>query len=218
MKRWLKYLIGILVLLVVGFNSIYFRKLDEMKSASSKFDAKAYARKYFNDRLLPSINSGVDINQLLVLLQNNKEQTFEKYAHALGIGNIRYFLVTGQGRVKSVNENDVTVVTTADSGQNTLRIATEFVFGNAIRDASGKIDINEFANTMDFNTVSSEINKIVRTEVLPPFKAMVKTGDSIQFAGATELNKAHLNVEDIEVVPIQLKIIKTDTLKTQSNN
>jgi hypothetical protein len=66
---------------------------------------------------------------------------------------------------------------------------------------------------MDFNTVSSEINKIVRTEVLPPFKAMVKNGDSIQFAGALELNKAHLNVEDMEVIPVQLKIIKTDPLK-----
>ena len=213
MKKWLKYVLGIVVLLVLGFNSIYFRKLDEMKSASSKFDGKAYARKYFNDRLLPSIRSGVDINQLMVLLQNNREETFDTYAHALGIGNIRYFLVTGQGRVTSVNENDVTVLTTTDSTRKVLRIATEFVFGNAIRDASGKIDINEFANTMDFNTVSSEINKIVRTEVLPPFKAMVKNGDSIQFAGALELNKAHLNVEDMEVIPVQLKIIKTDPLK-----
>jgi predicted lipoprotein len=209
MKKWLKYVFGIVVLLVLGVNSIYFRKLDEMKSASSKFDAKAYARKYFNDRLMPSLSNGVDINQLMGMLQNNREQTFDKYAHALGIGNIRYFLITGQGRVTSVNENDVSVLTTADSNQKSLRIATEFVFGNAIRDASGKIDINEFANTMDFNTVSSEINKIVRTEVLPPFKGRVKNGDSIQFAGAIELNKVHLNVEDIEVIPVQLKIIKT---------
>jgi predicted lipoprotein len=209
MKKWLKYVFGIVVLLVLGVNSIYFRKLDEMKSASSKFDAKAYARKYFNDRLMPSLSNGVDINQLMGMLQNNREQTFDKYAHALGIGNIRYFLITGQGRVTSVNENDVSVLTTADSNQKSLRIATEFVFGNAIRDASGKIDINEFANTMDFNTVSSEINKIVRTEVLPPFKERVKNGDSIQFAGAIELNKVHLNVEDIEVIPVQLKIIKT---------
>jgi predicted lipoprotein len=111
---------------------------------------------------MPSLPDAVEINQLLSLLQINKEQTFEKYGHALGIGNIRYFLVKGEGQVTSINENDVIVLAKADSNQKSIRIATEFVFGNAIRDASGRIDINEFANTMDFNNVSEEIKKIVR--------------------------------------------------------
>ena len=125
----------------------------------------------------------------------------------MGIGNIRYFLVKGEGQVLSINENDVTVLAVADSNKKAIRIATEFVFGNAIRDASGKIDINEFSNTMDFNSVSAEINKIIRSQVLPQFKAKVKKGDTVQFAGAIELNKEHLNVEDIELMPVQLKIV-----------
>jgi len=208
MKKILKYGIGIIALFVVVYNSVYFRKLDEVKASSSKFDAKKYAKNYFNNKLMPSLPNAVEINQLLSLLQTDREQTFEKYGHALGIGNIRYFLVKGEGEVTSVNENDVTVVAKADTNQKTIRIATEFVFGNAIRDASGKIDINEFSNTMDFNNVSAEINKIVRTEVLPAFKKNVVKGDSVQFAGALELNKEHLNVEDIEIIPVQLKIIE----------
>lgn len=209
MKKLLKYVVGIIVLIVVGYNSVYFRKLDEIKASSSKFDAKAYARNYFNNKLMPSLSNAVEINRLLLLLEANKEQAFEKYSHALGIGNIRYFLIRGEGLITSINENDVLVVSKADTNQKVLRIATEFVFGNAIRDASGKIDINEFSNTMDFNNVSAEINKIVRTKVLPAFKASVKKGDVIQFAGAIELNKEHLNVEDIEVIPVQLKIMSS---------
>lgn len=208
MRKMVKYAVVIIVLIIVAYNSVYFRRLDEVKASSSKFDAKAYARNYFNKKLMPSLPKAVEINQLISLLNTNKEQTFEKYGHALGIGNIRYFLVKGEGQVTSINENDVTVAAKADTNQKTIRIATEFVYGNAIRDASGKIDINEFANTMDFNNVSAEINKIVRTEVLPSFKKTVAKGDSVQFAGALELNKAHLNVEDIEVIPVQLKIIE----------
>lgn len=208
MKKLVKYAAVIIVLMIVAYNSVYFRKLDEVKASLSKFDAKTYARNYFDKQLIPSLAEAVEINDLVSLLQTSKEQTFEKDSHALGIGNIRYFLVKGQGEVTSVNENDVTVVARSDSNQKAVRIATEFVFGNAIRDASGKIDINEFANTMDFNNVSAEINKIVRAEVLPAFKRSVAKGDSVQFAGALELNREHLNVGDIEIIPVQLKIIE----------
>jgi predicted lipoprotein len=210
MKKQLKYTFGIVLLIVVAYNSVYFKKLSDIKASSSIFDAKAYARNYFNNKLTPSLEKAVELNQLLSLVKSNKVQAFEKYSHALGIGNIRYFLVKGEGVVASINENDVTILPKADTNQNNLRIATEFVFGNAIRDASGQIDINEFTNTMDFNNVSAEINKIVRAEVLPSFKKMVKKGDTVQFAGAIELNIEHLNLDDIEVIPVQLKIIKTN--------
>lgn len=209
MRKLFKYFIGATILLELAYNSVYFKKLSEVKAASSLFDAKAYARNYFDNKLLPSLANAVEISQLLPLLENSKDQSFNKYSHALGIGNIGYFLVRGEGEVISVNENDVSILIKVDTGQRTLKIATEFVFGNAIRDAPGKIDINEFANTMDFNNVSAEINKIVRTEVLPSFKSTAKKGDIIQFAGAIELNREHLNTNDIEIVPVQLKILNS---------
>jgi len=211
MKKLLKYTAGIILIVVLAYNSVYFRKLDAMKASSSKFDAKAFARNYFNNKLIPSLSGAVEINQLISLLESNKEQTFERYGHVLGIGNIRYFLVKGEGQITSINENDMTILAKADTATKSIRIATEFVFGNAIRDASGKIDINEFSNTMDFNSVSSEINKIVRAEVLPAFKASAKKGNTVQFAGAIELNKEHLNVDDIELMPAQLKIVAAVT-------
>jgi predicted lipoprotein len=80
------------------------------------------------------------------------------------------------------------------------------VYGNAVRDASGLIDINEFTNTTDLNNVSAEINNIIRKEVLPPFMAKMKKGDVISFYGAIELNKEHLKTDKIEIIPISLSI------------
>jgi predicted lipoprotein len=209
LKKGLKYTIAIVALIIVAYNSVYFKKLDEVKARGSKsFDAKAYATKYFKNKLTPALAKATDINQLVKLVQTDKENSFDKYSHALGIGNLRYFLVKGEGEITSINENDVSLLTKTDSTDRTLKITTEFVYGNAIRDASGIININEFGNTMDFNNVSEEINNIVRTQVVPPFKASVRKGDKVQFYGAIELNRKHQDVDNIEVVPIELKIQK----------
>lgn len=194
-------------MLVVAYNSVYFKKLNEVKALVSKdFDAKSYAAKYFNAKLIPALNSAVEINQLIALLQKDKAKTFDTYSHALDIGNIRFFLVKGEGVITAINENDVSVLAKADSSERKVQIATEFVFGNAIRDASGLIDINEFKNTMDFNNVSAELNKIVRSKVLPPFKTNARKGDTVQFFGAIELNREYPDIEKIEVIPVSLKI------------
>lgn len=208
MNKILKYIAGFALLFLVGYNSVYFKKLGERKATASKeFDAKTYARNYFDNTLLPALINAVDINALKVILLADVHKAFETHSHALGIGNVKYFLVKGEGEITAINENDITILNKADYGGKVYTIATEFVYGNAIRDASGLISLNEFNNTMDINNVSEEINKIVRTEVLPPFKKAAKKGDVVQFTGAIELNKEHLNVEDIEIIPISLKII-----------
>jgi len=138
------------------------------------------------------------------MLSSDPAKTFDVYSHALGIGNLRYFLIRGKGIIESVNENDVTVMLNVDSSKQTVTLATEYIFGNAVRDASGLININEFTNTMDFNNVSAEINKIIREKVLPSFKQSVKKGDVVEFTGAIELNKEHLDLSHVEVVPVQI--------------
>lgn len=200
--RTAKNILIVVVVAVVGWNSVYFAELDEVKAsrAAKEFDAVKYAGTFWNSKLLPNLDKAVDLDQLLSLLATDQAKAFETYSHALGMGNLRYFLVKGTGGVDQV-ESDYIIL------DKNIRIATEFIFGNAVRDASGLIDINEFANTMDFNNVSAEINRIIREEVLPTFKASVKKGDNVEFVGAIELNKEHLQLKNIEVIPVQLKIV-----------
>lgn len=205
-KKIVKYAFILVLLVIVGMKSVYFEKLDAHKASSQEFDAVEYAKNYWDAKLIPSLNKAIDLDSLVSLLKSDKEATFDNYSNALGIGNIRFFLVQGEATVESIQENDVRIVSSATQLKAT--IATEYIFGNAVRDASGGMNINEFKNTMDFNNVSAELNKRIRTTVIPAFRQAVKSGDRINFFGAIELNREHLNLDKIEVIPIALKIIQ----------
>lgn len=201
-----KYIIAIAVIVAVGYNSVYFKKLDEVKASHSakEFNAATYAQTFWTNKLVPDLNKAIDITTLNALLSTHPEKTFDTYSHALGIGNLRYFLVNGKGEITAVNEDEVVVSLQGDTTTHVTTIATEFIFGNAVRDATGLININEFNNTMDFNNVSAELNKIIREKVLPSFKKQAKKGNKIEFTGAIELNKEHLDLSKIEVIPVQI--------------
>lgn len=206
MKKGIKYAIWLIVLLFVAYNSVYFKKLDAVKASVAKtFDASAYAHNYLDKTLPPIVNNAPEIDVLIGELKTSPAGAFTKYSHALAIGSTGFFMVKGQGKIVNMDENDVYLTT--DASHTTIKIATAFVFGNAVRDASGLIKINDFASTMDLNNVSAEIDKIIRQQVVPTFKAKAKPGDHIEFTGAIELNSSHLNLADIEVMPVSLKII-----------
>jgi len=210
MKKSIKYILSVIAIAVIGYNSLYFKKLDAVKHASSvkQFDAVAYAANLYHQRLVPGLDKAADIIILSAALENDPAKAFAMYSHAPGIGNIRYFLVKGTGNVTAIGENDITLALAPDSLKKEVKITTEFVYGNAIRDASGLVDLNEFSSTADFNNVSAEINRIVRKEVLPAFKASIQKGDSIRFYAAMELNQAHLKPGLPELVPVALTIVQ----------
>jgi predicted lipoprotein len=202
--KTIKYIISIIVIIVVAYKSVYFKKLDEVKASLSakEFNPAAYAQTFWTNKLTPNLDKAIDITQLTSMLSGDAAKTFDTYSHALGIGNLRYFLVKGKGTIMSVNEDDVSVLLQSDTAKQTITLATEYIFGNAVRDATGLININEFNNTMDFNNVSAELNKIIREKVLPSFKQQAKKGNTIEFTGAIELNKEHLDLSNIEVIPV----------------
>lgn len=205
MMTWLKYGIGSILLLFVAYNSVYFKKLDEVKAtASKKFDAATFAKTFLANQLIPKLDSTLPINTLIEMLATDKDKTFDKYAHATAVGSVRYFLVKGEGNITAIHEDDISVQT----AKGNITIATEFIYGNALRDASGLFDIRAFTNTTDINNISSELNKIIRNDVATPFRAKAKVGDKIQFSGAIELNQERLNLKNIEVMPLTLSIKK----------
>ncbi len=205
--KTIRYLLIIGLLILVGYNSIYFKKLDVYKAENTEkqFDAGSFADAYLQ-KLAPVIKSSIDIDSLHVLLSGSPAKAFDKYSNALGIGNIKYFLTQGKATVMAVNESSIKIET-QDSSRFPLTIATEYVYGNAIRDASGLISLNDFTSTSDLNNVSAAINKKIREQLLPAFKAAVKPGDTIAFEGAFELNKQHPDLQHIEIIPVNLRVL-----------
>lgn len=206
MKKSIRYVLLVAAMLIIGYNSVYFKKLDEMNAGAGKtFDAAAYANTFFYKELSAEVVKAPEIDKLIGLVKTDGENTFKTYGHALAIGTVKYFLVQGTGQVTNVDDNGLTVL--LPSGKTAL-LATGYVYGNAVRDASGLVDINKFSNTMDLNNISAEVDKIIRNKVLPAVLPQVKKGSHIQFTGAVALNQAHLQLDDVEVTPISLKLIQ----------
>lgn len=202
MNRPIRYALGLILLGFVAYNSVYFRRLDTMKGAANAtaFDAGRYAQTFWTTKLLPAAStSAVDLGVLLPLLKTNPDKAFQDHAHAMGIGNIGYFLVKGEGVVTTVDENAVSV--RLATGE-TVQLATEYVFSNAARDASGLIKITEFNNTTDLNNVSAALNQIIREQVVPGLKKQATPGQKLRFVGAMELNQAHVHLEKLNLMPI----------------
>ena len=204
-KKIIKYSVIVLLIGFVAYNSVYFKSLSKLKAEAEakNFDATKYAEDYLNKELPALFNKVPDVDTLMNLLKAEPKKAFKLYSNAMAIGNVKFFMTKGTGMVNSISDNEITLVTI---GKQNLTVATEFIFGNALRDASGIIKVEDFTNSADLNNVSAEINKLVRQKVLPPFKSKVKLGDKVTFIGAFELNQEHINLKNIEIVPVKIAV------------
>lgn len=207
MNKFIKYGLLLVIVALLGYKSVYFEKLSTRKNTGTAvFDATAFSKKLWTQQMPAKLDSAVALNTLIDAVANNKADGLNKYTNALAVGNYRYALVKTDGIITAVNEDEVLVDITAGDSVLHIRVATEFVYGNAIRDASGMVQVKDYPNTADLNSISEALNKIIRTEVLPSFKTAVKKGNNISVVAAVELNKEHIHWQGIELLPIRITI------------
>lgn len=208
-RKQIKYIIAVVVVLFLAYHSVFIKKLDEVRAAQqSGFDAAGFAAAFWQKELVPSLKNAVPLNQLIQELNNEPEKAFNTYGKTLGIGYVRYFMVQGEGIVHKINEDDIELQLANSQPANKVSLETEYVYGNAVRDASGLIQITDFDNTMDLNNVSEQINHKIKIEVVKPFLANVRVNEKVKFIGALELNSKHPQTKKIELIPVQLELVK----------
>lgn len=205
MNKIVKYtLITLAVLLVIGL-SLDIKNLEKYKSTLKpiSFDAATYAENFWNDSLPVAVANALQINELIQLLNENPEQAFEQYGHKLGISKTWYFMVKGSGTIEKVE--DEFLVVGADSPAE-VKIKTDFIYGNAVREGSGKVNINHFVNMTDFNNVSVAINKWVKEKVTARLKKSAKVGQQLEYTGAMEIKEENSNLSDFSIIPVSVKL------------
>lgn len=186
------------------YNSVYFEKLSKRNSQkNSKFNFKTYADSLYYNGILKSNNS-IEANQLLALVKSNPDSAFKAYGNRLGIGESAYFMINAQGKLLEKNENSLKIDT--ENGV-TMNVDTKFIFGNAIRDASGLVKLTDFKTNADFNKVSEELNTVIREKAIPENLKNINKGDVISVTGAIKLKKRKLDTPELQILPI--KISKT---------
>jgi len=202
MKKSIRYILGIVAVLLLVYFSLDIENLQEhqAKSSSLAFNPTDYAARFWDEELPQAIDNAPDVVALFRNLEEDPELAFKEYGKKLGISHTSYFLMKGKGIIDAVDEEYLVV---SVNERITLRIATEFIFGNAVRDDSGRVDINDFMNMTDFNNVSIAINNLVKERIVSRLKNVAVPGKQIDFAGAAELNEDQFRLDSLRIIPVK---------------
>lgn len=205
MRKPIKYSLLVAAILLVGYNSIYIRKLSDVRNAEKAldFDARAYAVKFLDTTLPAHPEKAIDLTLLGQTLISNPAKAFA-WSHAQNNGNNRFFLVKGSGKITAIDSEYAYLA--VEGVPQKVELATRYIIGTAARDGSGLISVDEFTTTMDMNTVSEELNKLIRNRVLPPFKAAAKPGETVDFSGGLELQQNAAAPDTLEITSMILAI------------
>jgi predicted lipoprotein len=221
LKKNLKWVLGGFGLFILLSGSVRLEKLDVMRAQmkAAQFDAAEYARDFWGTRLPEVLDQSNDARSLIQLF-NTDMGTAIKRGQTLGESRVHAYLLKGSGTIVTKDKKGMILKLTDSDEEAAVRILTErFISGNAIRDASGLVNVSDFSDTMKFNRISSHINKIVVTEVIEPFlETSPETGQQVTFIGAAEVaedateqtpfggkdkhGKDHL----LSIVPISVKL------------
>jgi predicted lipoprotein len=226
MKKVCKYTVAAAIITFLLYPSIYFEKLDKVKERQRRgaFNAAEYARDFWDNQLFTVLDRAVDVKELIELFNTNMTEAVRKYGKAPGVSRVYAYLLRGEGKILKTGENCLEVSVREPRANPDVLIATGlYIPGNAVRDASGLIDVSEFSDTMKFNEISGEINKIVVREVIRPLRDKYpRAGMTIRFFGAAQVAQdaaeEHLfgqSISDtaevkefqlVSVVPIKLEL------------
>jgi len=176
----------------------------QLATAPGAIDVPRFAEKFWSEQLVNPAIQAADAPALLAALNQNTATALEKYGHRAGIGGKALFLVKGAGRVSAVDRRGVWLQVDGAS-EARLVLNTGPIFGNALRDVTGLLAIEDFSS-FDFNALSAELNRLAETRAQPALRADGKVGATLSFIAAGELDDASGAQAVLKLVPIRVTL------------
>lgn len=191
MKKVIKYTVAAVVIGLLLYYSIYFENLENVREQQRRgaFNATEYARDLWDNRLPGILEKAVDVKKLIELFNTDMAAAVKEYGKTPGVSSVYAYLLKGRGQILSVTGDGIQISIGEPQTNPDIFIETGlYISGNAVRDASGLIDVSDFSDTMKFNEISAEINKIIVKEVIKPFLEQTPAvGSKVVFWGATQV-------------------------------
>lgn len=202
----MKILLFIVIAGLFLYHSVYFESLSERKEQleKSQFNADDFVQEFWN-RLQKEVAQAVPAHHLLQLFESDMETAVKRYGKTLGVSEQHSYLVKGEGRILSISDDFILLDLSSKAGAE-IAVRINYIFGNEIRDASGLVNVSDFPSTVEFNAISSVINSIIKSKVLPPILESVDIGVQLDFFGAATVNEESPQINPLKVVPVQLSI------------
>ncbi len=148
------------------------------------FEAATAALRIWTTDLRPAAARATELKTFARQLGENPAAAKQQHARSAGLG-IAYYFVRGSGRVIARERNTVLLALDgAEPATVALRIGP--VFGNAVRDGCGLLDVNAFPGLQEFNALAAELNALVEKNVIPTLREKAVVGAQVHFAGCAE--------------------------------
>jgi predicted lipoprotein len=167
---------------------------------SGPADPAAYVQEFW-DGPLRTGEASTDIAQLWNAFDADATGARSQYGRQAGLGGAWFFCLRGQGTVETVEKDRVVLTATDSSRRVCLKLGV--VVDNTVREAIG-VKASEFANSQDFNAVSSELNRRAEQEVIASSRALLKAGVVVDFVGCAKIS-GKSDLDPLCLIPIRLR-------------
>jgi len=199
-----------LLLCVVLFSGCTFatiRTIEEDRLAKEGFNATNYVTGIWDSDFMPTLSeNATEITQLLEEIDADEDAATEDYGNRTSSGPFS-FMVQGEAQLLALNRESRVGLGELDlapfDGEADVFLAIGPVLrGNALRDAVGFIEFNDFTNQVEFAQVSDALKDRVDSDVLGAVDLDGLVGETIQFLGAFTLDDR----DEIVIMPVQLEV------------
>lgn len=173
------------------------------EKSSDTFDAAEFAKHFWAEKLMPGLANAADAGKVLSALREDPASAGERYGRTVGISRARFYFLRSTGTIVSIEPQGVGLaLENADEADIVLQ--TGQLFGNAVRDVTGLVSASNFPNSQAFNDVSTELNHLVETQLIPSLKQQAQIGRRVQFIGCAEVQSAATNLGPLKLVPLEV--------------
>ena len=206
MKRGVVGLITILTMAAVCWRFPLFHIVPLKRAAAAKaaatFNPKTFAQKFWNDRLLKSFDQAVKAETLLATIESNPADARKQFGRSVGVSESYIYFLSGKGRVIAATDDEISLALTPGATNAQVSLQVGLLFGNAVRDGTGLLNVNNYPNSQDFNAISEALNQLIETQVQPKIREQAKVGATVQFVGCAEVNDESTDLKPLKVVPV----------------
>ena len=173
-------------------------------NASSAPKIDTFIESLWTQRLPEAAGNATTVDDVLAMAATDASDARKKFGREVGLGGPTFFFLRGRGQIESVNEDECRLIIDGRSQRVALEIG--ILVSNAVRDATGLVNVDDFPNSQDFNRLSAELNKRCESEVIAPIRDQLVVGATVEFVGCGEVRDSD-GFDPLKLIPVQLKII-----------
>jgi len=204
--KWIPRLIvcGVVGGLLVVFPPVRIVPLESArdKAQAQVFDPGQFALRFWQQQLPGALDDAHEAGIVIDAIRRDRKSAKEQYGRVVGLDGPHHYFLKGSARIIALHERQVELALDGNnSGRADIVLQTSMIFGNEILNATGLVKHSQFERTNDYNAISAEVNKIVESELAPPFLEEAKIDSTVRFVGCSS------KISDDDPMPIPMRLV-----------